>query len=604
MTSRGGFAGRILHVNLTTGDTRSQALNRDLARRLIGGYGVGSWLVHDMIKSEIDPMSPENTIVYSAGPLVGTIAPASSRIHLTSRSPDSGFLLWSNAGHSAGIMLKYAGYDHLIITGRAERPSYIRVEDDDVEILEADQLWGKNTRETTSALEKKHPGHLVDCIGPAGEKGIRYSIVLCGGRSSFNKMGPGTVMGSKNLKAIVARGTKGVKVADPERFRKLTDAIAKDIATDPDLDIYRTVGEPTTDRPGFTGEEFRQRVAERPYACISCPVACKHLINLRGGKYDGLRYRISHLDALSRHNSLADPKGWDELAKLVEFENQVGIEASSTAGMLSYLSECTKRGYAFSSDPLLQEKGVAAMRHLVSLMMKGEGVGPVAAKGLLHATNHFGRETEAYAQHTKSIGLKQAFDRQVSNFDFGLLTNPRAKGELSHVPYGSGNTIDLETSTIRKFCGDLGLSEKTTNKTCDGPDGFDVVRLVRRLEDYSATYLALGFCDRAIVMRHVNLGKLTELYSAATGLEVTPGDFLLAGERIVNLLKLINLRFGATRIDDLPSRGATFSPGKHILFRGADYGSLDEMLNRYYSERGWDVETGVPENKTLQRLGL
>lgn len=605
MTRLGGFAGKILYIDLTTGDIHSEPLNRDLAQMFIGGFGIGSWLAYGLIKADTDPMCPDNAIVFSAGPLVGTLAPASSRIHLTSRSPDSGFLCWSNAGHSAGIMMKYAGYDHLIITGRSEKPSYILIDDDEVEILDAGHLWGKDTWETTDAIRRDYPDHFVDCIGPAAERGIKYSIVLCGKRSSYNKMGPGTVMGSKKLKAIAAHGTKGVRVADPDKFRELTDSITRGIASDREVSVYRTLGEPTTGRRGFTSEEFRLRVAERLYACISCPVGCKHAIHLRGGVYDGLRYRISHLDALAGHNRLAEPRSWDELAKLVEEENRVGVEASSTAGMLNYLIVCAEHDHITMTEPAFTPKrGIGAVHDLISLMMDNRGIGEIASRGLLGGIEQIGRDTEAYSKHTKSIGFEHGFERQISNFDVGLLTSPRAKGELSHVPFGDGNTMDLGPTVFDRFCGDLDLSSEAAERVCDGPEGFNVGRLVKWLEDYSSVYLALGFCDRSIIMRHMNLTKVSELYTATTGLDVGPSQLLVAGERVLNVLKLINIRFGARRSDDLPSRGATWPPGRHILFRGFDYGSLDQILGEYYDERGWNTETGIPLKDTLAHLGL
>jgi aldehyde:ferredoxin oxidoreductase len=502
-------------------------------------------------------------------------------------------------------MMKYAGYDHLIITGRSERPSYIRIDDDEVEILDAGHLWGKDTWETTDAIRRDYPNHFVDCIGPAAERGIRYSIVLCGKRSSYNKMGPGAVMGSKKLKAIAAHGTKGVRVADPAKFRELTDAITSDILSDNELNIYRSIGEPTTDRRGFTSEEFRSRVAERPYACISCPVACKHTIHLRGGAYDGLRFRISHLDALAGHNRLAEPRSWDELAKLVEEENRVGVEASSTAGMLNYLIECAERNRITATElEFMPKRGISGAHEFISLMMDKRGIGEIASRGLLGAIEQIGRDTEVYSKHTKSIGIEHGFERQISNFDVGLLTSPRAKGELSHVPFGGGNTMDLGLVMFERFCEDLGLSSEAAERVCDGPEGFNVGRLVKWLEDYSSVYLALGFCDRSIIMRHMNLTKVSELYTAATGLDVGPSGLLVAGERVLNVLKLLNIRFGAARSDDLPSRGATWPPGRHILFRGFDYGSLDQILGEYYDERGWNAETGIPLKDTLAHLGL
>ena len=187
----------------------------------------------------------------------------------------------------------------------------------------------------------------------------------------------------------------------------------------------------------------------------------------------------------------------------------------------------------------------------------------------------------------------------------GSLTNPRGgKGEFSHIPFGSENSSELSPETFRRFSADLGLDASVTDRICEGTGGYNVGRMTKWVEDYSAVHVSMGFCNHMIIMRHLDLDTLSALYRAATGLEVSPSQLLTSGERIFNVLKAFNILAGATRRDDLPSRGATWDPDRPMLISGQNYGTLNDVLNQYYDERGWNQETGIPTRNKLAELGL
>lgn len=600
-----GFAGKILSVNLTTGKIRSEPLDERLAEKFIGGLGLAGWLTYKLIDRATTSLSPDNALIFSTGPLAGTLAPACSRVYISSRSPNSGFISYTNAGHSAALMMKYAGYDCLILTGRAEKPVYLKITDDDVEIRDARHLWGRNTWESTDLLRKEVEDHWVDSIGPSAENLVNYSIILCSKRSSYNKTGAGTVMGSKNLKAVAVKGTKGIRVAEPEKFRQLTDEFTRGIITDPEVKTYRTYGAHMGSRPGYSSDDFVARVTERPYACLSCPLACKHLINLKDGPYKGLRYRISHMGALVGHNGPGGPENWDELSKLVETENLNGIEATVTAGILDYLVKCYQNKVITESEiGYVPKKGGEAMRKLITQTVNKEGIGATAAGGMLAFVQTIGKDSERYLSHEKWVGRQLALANEVSTYIIGSLTNPRgAKAEFVHIPIRGGNTKGLTPEEIRGFCVSLGLQEGDANRVCQGPEGFNVGRLVKWVEDYSFAYESMGFCIREPIMRHTNLEKLSQMYTAATGIEMSPAKLLEAGERVFNVFKAFNVKMGATRLDDMPSRGATWAPDKSLVMEGKDYGTLNKILDDYYNERGWNP-SGIPTKTKLADLGL
>jgi aldehyde:ferredoxin oxidoreductase len=604
MTGASSYRGTVLRVDLSTHDIDVDTLDPHVMELFLGGLGVGAWLAATLIDPTIDPRSPDNVVIFSTSPLTGTLAPAASRVYLTSRSPDSGFLCCANAGHAAGVMMKLAGYDVLILTGRAERPVYLKITDDDVALCDATHLWGLDTWETTNRLRRELGRHFwVDCIGPAAEHRVNYAIILCNTRSSYNKTGPGTVMASKHLKAIAAYGTRGVQVADPERFQARTDAITKRIVADPDLTMYRTTGGPLSDRPGYPRNAFVDRIAQRPYACPSCPVACKHVVN-RTASDTG--YRISHLVALAGHNRLGGPENWDELVRVVERENRDGIEASVIASTLRYLKDSYEHGVlakeAIGFTPTL---GGEALRHLITLTTNRAGIGALTAEGFSTLIARVGAASEQYARHHKGIGREHRLDREVSLLTLGSLTNPRGgKGDFSHIPFGDGNSVNLSADDVRKFYRDLGQPDDASTRLGEGPDGFSIARLTKRVEDYSTAYMALGFCNRSIIMRHVTLNDLRALYEAATGRPITTAQLLEAGERTFNVLKAFNVRMGASKRDDYPSRGATWPPDRPLRIDGKHYGTLNTLLDDYYAERGWTRATGVPTRAKLDALQL
>jgi aldehyde:ferredoxin oxidoreductase len=568
--------------------------------------GISSWLLYHLINKDTDPLSPENPLIFGVDPLTGTLAPGASRVVVHSRSPNSGLIAQANAGHSMGIMMKYSGYDVLVITGRAPNPVYLKISDDVVELVDASHLWGKDTWETTDLLHKELNDYWIDCVGPAAERAVRYAIILCSKRSSFNKTGTGTVMGSKNLKAIVARGTKGIRIADPTKFLRIANALTKRIIADSELSIIRQFGGVPRSPPGFPYQEFIKRVGESPYACLSCPVADKHLIALSDGKYQGAQYRISHLSAqANRHSRPAGIENWDELIKCAEVENRYGIEASTAASVLNFLNRCYDHNLwdgvlLDGSIDFVPQRGGAALRQLLTLINQRADIGDQAAEGMLQTSEKI-HSAEHYTAHIKGVGREHQLEKGASLGTIGSLTNPRGgKGDMT----GGGVVIGTNPTAFRRFCSDLGLGTDVANRVCNGGNGFHVGRLVKWAEDYTTAYLSLGFCTRPILMRHLTLDEISQLYEAATGFTINTPQLLTTGERIFNVLKAINVKFGATRADDLPSRGWIWPPDKPIVANGRDYGSLNHILNQYYDERGWNIETGLPTRQKLIALGL
>jgi len=236
--------------------------------------------------------------------------------------------------------------------------------------------------------------------------------------------------------------------------------------------------------------------------------------------------------------------------------------------------------------------------------VKREGIGATAAGGMAALIQRFGKDSEKYLYHEKWVGRPLTLANEVSSYIIGSLTNPRgAKAEFAHIPIRGGNTKGLTVEEIRGFCVSLGLKNEEVGRVCRGLDGFNVGRIVKWVEDYSFAYASMGFCSREPIMRHTNLEKLSQMYTAATGIDMSPAKLLEAGERVFNVFKAFNVKMGATRLDDLPSRGATLDPDRPLVIAGKAYGTLNQILDDYYDERGW-TQDGVPSKAKLAALGL
>jgi len=598
-----GFAGTNLYIDLSTGNIRKEPIDQELIQSFIGGMGYASWLLYNLVPPDTDPLSPENKLIFTMGSLLGTLTPGAARVYAIAKSPISGLLGTSNSGNSVGIMLKYSGYDNLIISGRAEKPVYLKVFDDDVEILDASHLWGKDTWQTVDILRDELGACSVSCIGPAGENLVRFANIRSDKRSGFNKTGLGAVMGSKNLKAVASRGTKGVKVADRRNFRKLVDEVFDRIAASKATTTWRQYSAAAfvPELEGFSREEFRQRVKGRTYACQACPVGCKSLINLQDGIYAGPAFYNSSLPSLVGHHEMARVENWDELAKCAELENRYGVDGAAMAGLVHLMAQLRDQGITTDEDTdgMTLTWGGETIQKLVPIIAYKKGIGALLAEGVRGAAEKIGKGAGGYANHVKGIHREPDVSEEISTGALGSATNHRGShGDRAGFQAGAAKT---NPQAFRDQCLGIGVPEEALDRICSGPNGYNVARLTKWAEDFNTIPLSMGICNRAPVLIRFNLDTLATLCEAATGIKTTPATLLKAGERIWNLQKLFNIRHGWTRKDDIPN---TQSPDEPIMVQGKPRGTFDQLLDEYYEERGWDVKTGIPSAEKLTEIGL
>ena len=621
-----GYVGQILYVDLSTRKMRKEKLSEALIRNYIGNLGINTKLAYDLIQPGVDAFSPQNPIILGTGPLGGTTAPACGRSNANYKSPLTHLFGSANSGDSVAFMLKFAGYDHLVITGKAKGPVTVKIDDDDVDIVDATHLWGKDVYETTDILWGEMGEYWVNCIGPAGENLVRFASAVTNKHSLYGRTGMGAVMGSKNLKAIVARGSKGITVADRKNFFKIADGLQANIKASPATELWRDLGFvvafPAYGSTGlfelhnyakgfaelaqaFSKEEYKRRVVKRAYACPGCPVGCKQVVEMKDGKYKGLNFKVAALGSQVGYHNLAGVENWDEVVKCVELENKYGLDSNTLGGIVGFAVELYKKGIIGKKETGGEalDWGAKTTLSLIEKIVHREGVGDVLAEGIRAAVERFGPEAHRFAGHMKGMEMALGVRGRLSTENFGEFTNPRG-GHLERSP--SLTFVPRKPRVFPPFSAGIGVPQERIEQVCDGPEGFNVSRLTKWVEDYNTVLASMGLCHRTPVTQHFDLQSITDLYKAATGIEIGPGELRQAGERIWNLQRAFNQREGADKKDDMPPWRVLNEP---IKIGDKEYPPLTEdranrLLEEYYEERGWNTNDGRLTREKLQELGL
>ncbi|MFC2027721.1 aldehyde ferredoxin oxidoreductase family protein [Chloroflexota bacterium] len=627
MSKLGGYAGKILEIDLTTRSMNEIPLSEDLAEKFIGGKGLNAWFAYNSIKPHTPPLSPENVLVFGAGPLAGTLAPAGGKTSFASKSPLSQFIGTSNSGHIG--MLKYAGYDHLIITGQADSPVYLEL-GDEVKIRDADHLWGKDTWETTDAIWKEFGRHYaVASIGPAGENLVRDASIVGNKYSLFAKTGMGAVMGSKKLKAIATGGNKGISIAEPKRFMKLANQMCKNIMNNPLTPYWSKWGTASFVENMIDGafipqtyQNAKERAGDREVlgqfslndledvlerhghiACLACPIGCKHSFRLKKGTpHEGLSLGVSCAGApFSTFGCVADVGNWSEALRCQELANRLGMD-NATAGLAAWAIELYEKGIINKEDTGGMELDwkASVVEELLVKMAHRDGFGDILADGCIEGPRRLGRGSEYYALHYKGIPNSTGDLRPLLNtWALSLITCV-----IGHAPGGTF-LYELPIDYLPIKLGELGVPEDVIKQVVSHREQDDIGWQNRCGEDIAYALNSLGVCVFEM-MQAASLNAWAELYTAATGIEMDTKGLLAAASRGTDIEKAFNIREGASRKDDtIPDRflkesisvsGETKPP--------IDRAFLDKLVTDYYTARGWDPQDGTLSPDRLRELGL
>ncbi len=618
-----GYAGKYLRIDLTTGRVQPVELDAAMCREWLGGNGWGINILFSEVPVEADPLSPENKLILATGPINGTLMPNSGRLECIAKSPLTGIYGDSNVGGFFAPEMKFAGWDMFVIEGRAAHPVYIYIEDDRVEILDASDLWGRDTIETERAIQKAHGDEAVKvaCIGPAGENLVRYAGIQVTPQRSLGRSGMGAVMGSKNLKAVAVRGHGVVPIAQPERFYDIAVKCHEGIRGNPIYPAVSRFGTPgivaLMDQIGrfptknfqlghfdrveaISAETLRRNHFVKDIACYACPIACDKIYAVREGEFAGLVMRSVEYETIGAVGASIDNDNLPSILKANELADRLGLDAISAGRCLSFAYELWEKGIITAEDTGGLELEWGEWRpalKLLEMIAYRQGFGDILAEGVRRAAERIGRGSDYYAMHVKGQEIAAQDGRAQQSMGLAHVTSNRGADHLKAFP-----TID-ETGypdEARRRYGEAYLPEMA-DPQANKHKGF----LIKDGEDFGAVVDSSGNCKSGgtFVLAQIYWDDMAEAISAATGMELAAEDLRRIGERIYNLQRVYNVLHGISRKDDtLPKRLLT-EPSPSKAAKG-NVCRLEPMLEDYYRLRGWDPETGYPTREKLMELGL
>ena len=606
-----GWTGKLLRVNLTSGKSTIEDIPKEWLAEYIGGRGLAARYLYEEMDPKADPLSPENKLIFATGPLTGTPTPCGARYMVVTKGALTGAITTSNSGGFWGPEVKFAGYDLVIVEGRAEKPSYISIYDDKIEIRDASQYWGRGVSDTEDGLREELgiPGLRIASIGPAGEKGVRFACIMNDKHRAAGRSGVGTVMGSKNLKAIAVRGTGGVDIADPEAFMKAVWHIRDEMSDNPDrhsftdfgtaavIDLTQTFGAlPTRNFQQGQFEEFenlngatiRETRMVTNKACFACTIACGRVTKLEDGS--------------SKYLVNTHPRNWKDASEGPEYEAAWALGADTGVGDLDAVIKANWLCNDLGMDPIsmgstlasameLYENGVITDDDVEIPMNFGSGEALVR---MVEATGYREGFGDVLAEGAKRMGDKLGHPE--------IFMGSKGQEFPAYDPRGfQGMGVAYATSNrgachLRAWTPGIESTAEADPHTTDGKSEWVVHEQHRTtVHDNTGTCLFIAGTGGP-------LESLVPCTSAATGTSYTIDDFVEVGERTWNLERLWNLKAGLTKADDsLPKRLLT-EPHTEGPSEGVTV-DLDTMLPIYYEERGWDTE-GVPTKEKLLELGL
>ncbi len=632
--------GKTLNVNLTTGEIIQSDTESDFARNYIGGMGFGGRILFEEVDPEIDPLSDDNIVIFANGPLTGTHTPCSGRTEITTKSLLTGGIGTGNTGGMWGTFLKHAGFDMLVVRGKADKPVYLRINDNEVEIRDAVHLWGKYT-DTTEDILKAELGSSASksvsvlSIGPAGENLVRYACPVNDYYHVAGRCGAGAIMGAKKLKAIAVSGTGKTPIASPEKFseavkearaRLMEASNAKKLSAASHVDV-RVLNLQRGCLPGRnyqTGivsdwEETRTRKIAQQYitkkegTCFACPISCFDLAEVKDGQYAGTRIGRGTMPgvALTWGASCAIDN-LPAIYKCKELCHQLGLDNESTGACVAFAMELYQRGIITSSDTDgldLSWGNESAAIALIKSIAYREGIGNILAEGSKRAALVIGKDARQCSLTIKGMELSLVPDPRAGTCGwlFGSLVNPRGADNVKNTHFHAErynpnwwiDKFDMFDDVKQKiYC----MPPEEVPNTWQGKP-----MMCKWFEDLYSVVNAFGLCFFPVGFQLAwGPTYLSKLYSTATGHDTTPQEIIYYGEKIVNTLKAYNVMHGLTRKDDIwPDRFFNESlpegPAKGaILSRKV----IENLLDEYYELRGWDRISGIPTMEKMHSLGL
>jgi aldehyde:ferredoxin oxidoreductase len=611
------FVGQILRVNLTSGTISTDELNPQWARETLGGAGLATRYLFELTPRGVDPLGPENVLIFMAGALTGTPSASASRYSVVSKSPQTGLWGQANSGGFFGPALKWSGFDGVIFEGISPTPVYLSIMNGKAELRIATHLWGMTVPECNDHLQSElGSGVTVACIGPAGEKLVRYAAIMNNKNRAAGRTGMGAVMGSKRLKAIACSGNRHIDLYDAAEFNRVTqrqrefmdesimkiafDAFGTNMIADM---VNVRGGYPTNNWQKATFDQIENvnaqsmtdQVLVEGVRCYACPVACGRGTEIRQGKWQGAHGEGPEYETVDTLGAMCGVDDLNAITYANYLCNEYGIDTISTGATIAFAMECYQKGILTPEQTgglALQFGDADLVVSLVEKIGKREGIGDLLAEGTRRMAEILGKDSEHFAMHVKGLELPAYDPRAAKITGLGYVTANRGGDHMN-------GYIQAPTFIDMPFL----IVDDSTIK-----DPFVVdpqeARVLIDMENALSVLDALGGCKFMAVL--VSPGEIIDLVRAATGWDFDLAEFRKCGERLQTMSRVYCVREGLRREHDiLPARlmgdPLPDGPAQGMVL---DRASLEKMKDAYYQIRGWDVATGIPTPARLHELDL
>jgi aldehyde:ferredoxin oxidoreductase len=636
--------GDIVRIDLSANSITSEPIPPEWIRKFIGGMGINDWLLWEhflKVDPRIDPTSEDNVLIAGLGPLGATGFGLGSKMKFTFKSPVTGFFGDSAVGGNFSSHMRWAGVDHLVITGKAEKPVYIHIDNSMIEVRDAGHLWGLTTNETTEKLRmgEVHPEAGIASIGPAGENGVRYACIVVTEDRAAGRTGAGCVAGSKNLKAIAAYGTGGISVHDPDAAIEATRKIFLAVDDDPLIypfkkagtlnlvDFYDAIGSnayrnnqfskvPDEKLAAMGGNWYAANIKLRDRACSpGCTFGCDSSCRVKGNETDLAKRLAGPASGSVEYLSIAsfgmgcDIPDLPAITHLHELCNEFGMDFGEIGGIIPFLMELWERGIIkaehtrewFGAPLSLEWGNFDAVEKIIRAVAYQENeLGRICSQSIEKVSETLEKITDIPTSPYLVCGKGgMAFHEEMRSFPIWAVNVAVASRGCDHLKgvnvIGKASRQDISMDWLGKP--DAGIAYATKMKGTAAAIG----------ENRAAAINCIGVCvfRPATDPLRMPLHLITDAYSALTGISLTPEELILAGERACNMEKAFNSRLGLLRKDDRlcdrwMNEPVTFEYGKGM--KAGDY--LDDLLDEYYEQHGWDRQTALPTREKLESLGL
>lgn len=604
-----GYHGRLLRIDLTRQTHTSESISPDDFRLYMGGRGLGAAMLLRELPAGVEPLSEENLLIFSTGPLVGTPVPGSDRYSLHTKSPQTGLYCFSISGGRFGSLMKKTGYDVVIISGKCSGPTYLLIDDKgSVEFKNAEHLWGKDTELTQETIHSEiNPNVGVTCIGPAGENMVPFACLL-NERRALGRGGAGAVMGFKNLKAIVVRGNKKAPLADSKKLKAAIRTGMANIRSTPLLsEVFRMYGSASTlsklkdngvlpdrnwsdvaieEAEAITAERMRKHFLIEDIACSTgCPVKCSKMFGVKDGDWEGALSEGPDYETVYSFGSCC---GVYDLAPIIHADSicdMLGMDTISAGVSIAFAMECLEKGIIDADEYNIKELAFGNPKAMIGLLEDiafKRNFGAVVGMGTKRMAEKFGKGSEKFAMHAKGMELGGYDARGLKGMSLVYGCGPR--GGCHH---SGGYTVipEIMNPKIDRFAekGKAPLAANTRNRRASVCDSGLI-----------CAFVAIGLTDETVV----------DMLKGACGFDYKPEELMVIGDRISQLERAFNFREGLTRDDDaLPQRLL-----EEIIKKGPSQGhkidDFESMKDEFYQVCGWDQKTGAPLPERLKALNI